>query len=370
MQFIETQNLKTGMRLARPIYSKKGVLLFDRNSRLTAAAIDSVRNFGLFGVYVLDPAEPLPPMTEEDLEFERFQTMAVFSIQEEMNRILSTRKQNRMNVIASSIIRNFGHLEEKINFYQNLRSREDFVFRHSLNVSILCAMITHVMNVRLEEQMQTIYAAIVHDIGKLLLSDDELYGEDKEGQREARIYHAQTQALELIEGAFSTDGVAIRRICTQALRVQYEMQHEKDFLNNVKLVTGAKILLVANRYDEFTAMNIGDNSQSEVKAIQEFLQNPDVYDRQVVQALISSINILAPGVSIELSTGEKALVLVENQKDILRPVVLSFQDNSIIDLSLPVNEDIEVIDIMKTLDNRYIMDTDTLSRMGFQLEKK
>lgn len=366
MQFVETQDLKKGMRLARPIYSKKGVLLFDRNSRLTAQAIDSVRNFGLLGVYVLDPAEPLPPMTEEDLEFERFQTMAVFSIQEELNRILSTRKQSRMNVIASTLIRNFGHLEDKINFYQNLRSKEDYVFRHSLNVAILCTMITHVMNLRLEEQLQVIYAAVVHDIGKLMLPDETLYGEDPSGQQATKIYNAQVQALELIEGAFSADGVAIRRICTQALRLQYEMLQQKMPSGNAKLVTGAKILLVANRYDEITAMKTGNDSGSEVKAIQEFCRHPESYDPQVVKALVSSIKILSPGVSIELSTGEKALVLVENQEDILRPVVLSFRDNSVIDLSLAVNEDIHVVDIMKTLDNRYIMDTDTLSQMGYR----
>ena len=49
MQFIRTEELKTGMRLARPIYNKAGVLLFERNSRLSTQAIESVRNFGLLG---------------------------------------------------------------------------------------------------------------------------------------------------------------------------------------------------------------------------------------------------------------------------------------------------------------------------------
>ena len=77
MHFVKTEELKTGMRLARPIYNKKSILLFDRNSLLSVQAIESIRNFGLIGVYVLEPAEPLPPMTQEDLEFERFQIKAV-----------------------------------------------------------------------------------------------------------------------------------------------------------------------------------------------------------------------------------------------------------------------------------------------------
>lgn len=32
MHFVRTEDLKTGMRLARPVYNKKSILLFDRNS--------------------------------------------------------------------------------------------------------------------------------------------------------------------------------------------------------------------------------------------------------------------------------------------------------------------------------------------------
>lgn len=60
MKFIRVDDLKIGMRLARPIYSKKGVLLFERDSCLTPHAIESVKNFGLLGIYILEPAEPLP----------------------------------------------------------------------------------------------------------------------------------------------------------------------------------------------------------------------------------------------------------------------------------------------------------------------
>jgi len=361
MQFIKTENLKMGMRLARPIYSKKGVLLFERNSKLTAPAIESVRNFGLLGIYILEPAEPLPPMSEEDLEFERFQTRAIFSIQDEIENILYNKKQNKLQVLANMILKNFGHLEGKINFYQNLRSMDDYIYRHSLNVAILCAMIGNVMNLRSEERLHTVLAAMVHDIGKIQLGGNMMYREDLNEVEKEFVFEAQKNASPTIERAFSTNGAAIRRICVQAAR----KQREGNQISNAKMIKGAKILNVANRYDELTAMTLSGEPKSEVAAIQEFLDNPELYDPQVVDALIQSINILFPGVSLELNSGEKALVLVENTQNILRPVVLSFRDNSIFDLSLPVNDDIKIVDIMKTLDNRYIMDTETLQQAGY-----
>lgn len=154
----------------------------------------------------------------------------------------------------------------------------------------------------------------------------------------------------------------MKRICMQALDVQMDMLSKKESEINKKLVMGAKILLVANRYDEITGMNLHGTAQSEVKAIQEFLNHPHIYDPQVVDALLSSIHILFPGVSIELNTGEKGLIVSENKQNILRPVILSFKDNSILDLALIENNDIQIVDIMKTMDNRYIMDQDTLQK--------
>lgn len=365
MRFVKTEDIKCGMRLARPIYSQKGVLLFDRNSELSLAAIDSIRNYDLLGIYVLEPSEPLPPMSEEDIEFEHFQVMTVTSIQEELKKILTTQIQSQTQMIAEKIIRKYGHLDEKINFYQNLRSKEDYVYRHSLNVAMFCTMMCHVLNVNVKERMQTVCAALVHDIGKISDSSDAVYGNTDDEEELRRLYQMQLNTASLIEKAFVTDGVAIRRICIQALKVQASMRNIETVNANMKVVTGAQILLVANRYDEITAMNLKGAAQSEVKAIQEFMDHPEIYEPRVVSALLQSINILFPGVSVELSTGEKAMVLVENKENVLRPLVLSFRDNSILDLARDDYDDIKVEDIMKTMDNRYIMDHEALHRAGF-----
>ncbi|MFR8757264.1 MAG: hypothetical protein ACLVG5_10775 [Clostridium sp.] len=78
MLFIRTDDLKPGMRLAKPIYNKLGVMLYDRDTRLTRQGIESIRNFELIGIYILG-AEPVPPLSDEDIAFEQFQTISMFS---------------------------------------------------------------------------------------------------------------------------------------------------------------------------------------------------------------------------------------------------------------------------------------------------
>ena len=85
MRFIKTDELKAGMRLAKPIYNKNGVLLYERNSALTNPGIVSIKNFGLIGIYILEPAEPVPPLSREDLEFEQLQTVYMFKLRDSIS---------------------------------------------------------------------------------------------------------------------------------------------------------------------------------------------------------------------------------------------------------------------------------------------
>lgn len=368
MLFVKNADLKVGMRLAKPIYNKKGVLLYERNSKLTDQGIDSVKNFGLIGLYILEPAEPVPPMTKDDIEFERFQTVSVFAIQEELGLIRTTGKSPKMQQLAASIIKSYGRLDHKINFVQSLRSNEDYIYKHSLNVAILCAMMTHVMNVKLEEQRDTVIAAIVHDIGKLSVAEtiSEYSGTETAAQK-AELLRYERNGAEMIEATFSAIP-NIKRIMTQAYRTLIDWRDGKD-ISSSKLVAGSKILIVAETFDTMTAMNHYSEPSSEISALRYLMENPEIFDEQVVDALVKSINILSSGCCVELSNGEKGLVLAANDSDILKPMILCFSDNRIVDLSHElIYEDLEIKDVMKTMDNRCVMDRELLKKHGVAVE--
>lgn len=53
--------------------------------------------------------------------------------------------------------------------------------------------------------------------------------------------------------------------------------------------------------------------------------------------------------------------------DILRPMVLGFKNNNIMDLADKEYRNLEITDIMKTMDNRHVMDTELLRENGFNV---
>jgi hypothetical protein len=95
------------------------------------------------------------------------------------------------------------------------------------------------------------------------------------------------------------------------------------------------------------------------------MSDEDRYDGVVVNALVAAINILCPGVCVEMTGGTKGLVIHENTANIFEPWVLSFYDNKLYDLSLPsVKKEMEIVDVMKTMDNRIKLDHALLEEYG------
>ena len=83
----------------------------------------------------------------------------------------------------------------------------------------------------------------------------------------------------------------------------------------------------------------------------------------MITALADSIQILPTGACLDFANGEKGLVLADNPADFLHPMILNFKDNQIYDLSNPETSDqLQIVDIMKTMDNRIAIDSDTLKQ--------
>lgn len=362
MQFVKTADLKPGMRLAKPIYNKMGVLLYERDTDLTIQGINSIENFGLIGIFILEPAEPVPPLSKEDLEFEQFQTIYMFKVKENLDRLQANQPPVSLLELVKDIQSHYGLLDHKLNFAQNLRSSADFVYKHAISVAILSAMIANQMRVPEQDKAALITASLLYDFGYLYVPQsvldkgDNLTDKDKEFiqlnlERGYETLRPQYQTFDLPEPSLEVIQQAIFRNST-TLKI-------KEPTGNVKLL--ADILKVADKFDRLTAMNINKPPISEVAAMTQLRSQRDVYNSLVLAALAQCIHILPTGACVDLSDGEKALVLEENPANFTHPMILKFSNNLIYDLSDPaINKNLKIVDIMKTMDNRIAIDEHTL----------
>lgn len=365
MQFIEISKLKPGMRLAKPIYNKIGVMLYDRDTKLTVKGINSIAKFNLIGLYILEPAEPLPPLSQDDLDFEQFQTVSVFQIRDIMMQILTNQEVQDIGVLAQNILRKYGGVDHKINFTQSIRSTSDYVYKQSVNTGILAAMISNQLGFSYNEQFKCITAALLYNIGYLYLDQQQILNKHKQfTQYELdMLRQSKKKGLDKLSEERFADLFPPGALEIIQQMVLTSGDNSDSGTVNARLLPGTKILRVADTYDRMTAMNMEESPVSEVSAIRHLKRHAEKYEPAAVNALIQAIKLLPAGCSVDLSNGEKALVVEENPLNFQAPIVLLFSNNKILDLSNPeVSKDIQILDTMKTMDNRIHIDEETLKQ--------
>ena len=362
MLFVRTEELRPGMRLAKPIYNKNGVLLYERDSRLTIPGINSVRNFGLIGIYILEPAEPVPPFSKEDIEFEQAQTVYTFKLRDIYDKIHKRTLPDKLPGLVTDVLARYGSLNHRVNFNQNLRSADDFMYKHAISTAILTAIISQHINMPEDNREALIAASLLYSFGyrftprNILDKTTELSQADSDaiqfslekGVSYLRVFHDEfpflAKALSVVE--------------YYILSSNPERKYDSP-ADDILLL--AEILKVAQQFDLLTGMSLGHEPESEIVAMNYLRENRTIFNETIVSILAQCIHIVPAGASVDLSTKDKAIVLVENPRDYMKPVILRYTDNQLYDLSDPeVYQKIQIVDIMKTMDNRVEIDENTL----------
>lgn len=124
--------------------------------------------------------------------------------------------------------------------------------------------------------METVQAALVHDIGKIMrFEEEEAAGGpliDMTTDSRVEAGHA------LLDTSFSARP-NIRRICSQAHKMLVSLRTGGD-ISSIRLVNGARVLAVAETYDKMTAMKFDEEPASEVEALKYLLNNPEGFPQQ------------------------------------------------------------------------------------------
>lgn len=364
MKFVSAEELKPGMRLAKPIYNRSGVLLYERDTSITQSAIKNVKNFGLIGLYILEDAEPLPPMSAEDLEFEQSQTVYLFRLRDCFNQLLKQEEMDRFPDFVNDVINRFGMLDHRVNFNQNLRSSTDFLYKHAISIAILSAMISHALHLSIDDQRALVTAGLLFDIGYSFVPKAILdKGSYIDSNDEKIIQQGLEKGLIYLEPLKNDYPFMPKALFLMQYYIHKDSTDKMIHTTDSKLLLLTDIIKVADNFDRMTGMTLGREPESEISAMKKLSDAPYEFNPTVVDALAQCIHIVPAGASVDLSTNDKAIVLVENQGDFMHPLILRLSNNKIYDLSDPDSDPrVRIIDLMKTMDNRVEIDEHTLKQ--------
>ncbi|ASS75581.1 hypothetical protein CIG75_11665 [Tumebacillus algifaecis] len=170
----QTSEWQSELVLARDIVNQQGQLVLPRQTVLTLAQLNRLKQLGILEVWVREKDPVVAPLFSEVI-VQVYQEAAICI--EDLFAQASAARQLDLGATPTVLREFWSACQQESNFLDlilNLRTLDDYTFQHSLGVGLLCAQIGEWLGLSAEECDDLLLAGTLHDIGKSLVDQDVL----------------------------------------------------------------------------------------------------------------------------------------------------------------------------------------------------
>ncbi len=336
---LRTRDLTVGMIVADDIYSLNGQLILAKHSILSERLLAKLNFYSIPTVTVMETEadisaedEKLSAIIKKSEEYKEFQkefSQVTRQLDGVMEKLTDGEiKQEDIVNIVSNECDLFFRKEDKYSFmdmFHNMREMSDTVLTHSLNVSIVSVMLGRWLGFSKEEQELLLVAGLLHDVGKLEISQAILNKPDKLTSDEYRIVREHAfKGYKILKNAGMDE-----RICEVALN-----HHERcdgsgypSKLKEDKVSKYSKVVAIADVYDAMTAGRAYRDAICPFEVIRKFEDDGlQLYDASYIMTFLSKIASTYNHSAVRLSDGREGEVIMINKQNLSRPVVRIGED--------------------------------------------
>lgn len=309
------------MILGKGIYDFSDRILLADGKMLTEELINRLAELGYAGIYIED--ELSKDIRIQEAISTELRNAAVRSLQE-----LNLEKALEF---AEKIVDQILEAKTVSLDLMDMRSFDDYTYRHSVNVAVLSTVIAMGMGYGREDLIDLCVSAVFHDLGKMLIDKDIL---NKPGKLNPQEFEIMKQHPQL-----SYDMLAEKWNIPARVRMGALCHHENEDgsgypkgLTGEKIHPFAKIIHVTDVYDALSSKRPYKEACSFSEAL-EYLMGGcgTMFDKKVVEAFLNYVPVYPKGSMVELSDGREALVVENYPRNLLRPQ-LHLTDGTTLDL--------------------------------------
>ena len=323
MRFVPISKLQPSMLVAKAIYDAGDKILINHGVRLTEDFIKSMEARGIIGAYVEDDISN--KIVVQEAITNELRSCAINSIKDfDLETTINISKKIVDQLMSSDSI-----MLDLI----DLRTFDDYTYRHSVNVAILSTMIAMGMDFKYDELTDLCLAALLHDIGKLQISDEILNKPAGLTEEEYALVKTHPSiAYNIIKDRW--DISATTKIGILCHHENVDGSGYPFGLRDSKIHRFARIIHVCDVYDALTSKRPYKNPYSPADA-SEFLMAScgSLFDRDVVEVFLGYVPIYPKGSTVYLSDGRKAIIANNFKYNILRPRVILCDEGIELDLT-------------------------------------
>ena len=227
------------------------------------------------------------------------------------------RADNVVGEMVDSIYRNKDALEQ----LGRIRGKDEYTFKHSLNVCVLMVSFCKSMKVDLEETRKVGVGALLHDIGKMRVADRILNKASKLTEEE---YTEMKQHVVRGESLLKQ----ANGITTASIQVAFEHHERFDgtgYPNGLKgdqISRFGQMAAIVDVFDAITADRVYHTGLSSFDGLRKILEwSGHHFNGDLVQQFIRSVGVYPAGTLVKLKSGLLAVVMEQGESSLVKPVI-------------------------------------------------
>ena len=339
---LRVEELRPGMIVAQPVLSDTGQILLEKGIFLTQDFIGNLSNWKISHVSIVRPNTSL----SSNCRFFCIYKDTLTSVEETFKKVRAFKEVPiaECKELVENYIELIVNIVGVIDDLHNVKSHNEYTFRHSLNVAIIAGIIGKWMGFAGKDLKDIILAGLLHDIGKVLIPEDILDKPGKLTPEEMAVVRAHpTHGYHLLDDCFDI---------TEEVKLGILQHHEREDgsgyplgLTREKIHMYAKIVAIADIYDAMSTERVYRKKVPPFTVVEVILdQMYDKLNPQICLIFLAHIRGFLIGSSVLLNDGSKAKVVLLNGMLKLRPVV-QLESGDLIDLDREKN--LEVVTMLE-----------------------
>ncbi|HHZ19335.1 MAG TPA: HD-GYP domain-containing protein [Firmicutes bacterium] len=356
---VKTSALIPGMVIGRDILQSSGAYLLQEGTVLTLAVIRKLEKWGIEEVQIVEPNEEQKEVWEAKLRPEMELSHA--STVNLMEQVLTNNESLEIEKIRDAvgeIMNQVGLGRDILLNLSHLKSYDNYLFAHSVNVCSLAMIIGEGMGMTPAELEKLGLAAILHDIGMLKVPVEiwkQQRGLTSEELKEIQRHPLYGHDFLTQSGGFSPDVIA----GAVQHHERYDGSGYPHGLYGQEIHKYARIIAVADVYDACISPRPHREPMTPREALDNLMIFKEKYDPDVLYTFLSVMAVYPIGSLVQLNTGEIGKVVGIHKNQPFRPELRVYTDRQgkILEKPRRINLDDKnflLIHIAKTLERAEI----------------
>ena len=351
--YVRTNALKEGMKIDQAIKDRMDRTLVARGTLLDSYVIDGLKKRGVPGVYIQEgeedpepeqPEVPLPPLVRHNIEKTRTEDPVKVRLSESVKKRVSEGVQylysnsdseqfsSTTTSITNDLMKAINDSDALAVDISVLKTSDEYTFKHSVDVATMSMIIAKKQGLSQKDIYNIGIAGLLHDMGKSKIPPEILNKPARLTEEEFAIMK-QHSALgyDILK-----DKTEFEKVIPVAVLQHHEKMNGKGYplgCSSEQITTYAKILSVADVYDALVTERPYKKSFSQRTAVEMIMSMTEELDITAMRSFLSSVILYPVDSTVQLSNGEEARVVKNNENSILRPTVVGLTSGKIYDLA-------------------------------------